>query len=83
MAWIGFAADIDLALVRPLQPAMVISSVDLPDPDGPIEPHRLAARDSQRYAAQHMHPRRPASQAQFDIAQFHRGLGLFAPWRDA
>ena len=39
-------------------PAMTISSVDLPEPEGPTRPDRLAARDVERDAAQDVDPRR-------------------------
>ena len=56
-------------------PAIVISSVDLPEPDGPTRPTASPA-DCQADVAQDMHARRAAAETQVDIAHFDRGKAI-------
>ena len=53
-------------------PAMIISSVDLPEPDGPTIPTASPLRDCQADLAQYMHPGGARAEAQFDVAHFDR-----------
>ena len=75
------ARSVPSTTTRPLSgrssPAMVIRSVDLPEPGRADEADRLAAADRERDALEDMHPRRPAPEAQIDILQ-RDGLVLHA-----
>ena len=65
---------------------MVISSVDLPEPDGPDEADRLAAPDLERDALEDVHPRGAAPEAQIHILQrdglvLHRQRPDLSAWK--
>ena len=53
-------------------PAMVISSVDLPEPEAPTRPTASPRPIVRLTLAQYMHPGRALAEAQVDVAQFDR-----------
>ena len=72
MRWMATPSTRIAPLSGRSSPAMVISSVDLPEPDGADEADRLARCDCQTDVAQYMHPGRAFAEAQVDVAQFDR-----------